>query len=1268
MALSTVLFHPINLMEPYAAGSTSRRSGSPDWVLLHRSARFSDLQNSTTVKSKTRDGQAVEVSFWLVHPPGVSYFSVHCPCLNEDDFASEPCVICAEAALVLFRVTLNIPGNWTSTHHFVYRAGPGEPALHLLPDPNPNFAVSSAAALEFGLLPFHDEHYAVVFLNRHFTKYGTWHFVVDLFSSKDQAWSTKLAFLGLLSDSVLELLASHVSCKQIVVGSSSLGWVDLLRGILLLRNPSDKYPMIEYISFPVSRPCITVNEGYTAQRFRDVACCHNLIKFVDIEFHDRGCSRDKGWKASTWNMNIFWNEWRPRLTVEVADILVHPSYDALLPELRDHETQKVDLRKLITHTPTLSMYEDDFLYITCKVNDEDHKAWVIAVDMKLEAVVAVAPFPAKQGNLMPVYYPCAFPKHLNITPGLDVANPVRKYFKGMDAAKCALEILWTQDWLRELDEWLEFEGSCYTDCILLDCCPVSSLRFNIQSVVEYASCNGRGKAASEAVNVCLRVLQIAPHTMMARRRKLPDACHQRKGKQTIEHCEKPGDNSDYRHGFPDDDLLVSTSTSRSMPLSTVSFSPINLMEPYAAGSTAQRSGSPNWVLLHWSACISDLQNKTTVKSKTRDGQAIEVSFWLVEPPGVSYFSVHCPGLKEDDFVEEPYVICAEAALVLFCVTFNIPGDLTSTHHFVYRAGPGEPALHLLPDHNAPAYEAQQFGLLPCGGTNNEHYAVVFLRWNKTIGDHMFDVHVFSSQTQAWSSKVALLSLSESENKFFCRHDTCKQITIGSSLGWVDLLRGILVVHKVFDEYPVIKYIPFPESRPFSRDKEESDAPQYFRDVACCNNMIKFVHIESHDPCCTGNKDWKATTWNRKLSWGYWRQRFTVKVDDISVDQSYSALLPELWDSETGKLDLKKLNFYTPTLSMCDDDFLYVMSKVNDEDDKAWVITVDMKHEVVQAVAPFSAGDMDFLPMYCPCSFPKYLNMTPGAEITNLVHKYFKRMEAEKCTVELLWTQDWLMELDQCLELERSIYMDHRSLQWCPVSSLHFNIRAVVEYASSIGQGKAASRAVDVCLRALEDLNCLLRKLPSDALLSPEAMRNNITNALEALENVLQIAPPPMMAGGTMMDEAMTPANAPKRPKPIFERGKKPGHKTEHMQPGGKLSYGRGKKAGHKIEPMQPGFSDGKLSRGRGKKAGHKIEPMQPGFSDGKLSHGRGKKAGHEKDKCDDDQHQAELDRQLELNLHGSWGPWLSSLPQDVWFILAIAFSALVRACLRYLNS
>ncbi|KAI5019966.1 hypothetical protein ZWY2020_044854 [Hordeum vulgare] len=664
--------------------------------------------------------------------------------------------------------------------------------------------------------------------------------------------------------------------------------------------------------------------------------------------------------------------------------------------------------------------------------------------------------------------------------------------------------------------------------------------------------------------------------------------------------------------------------------------PINLMDPYATASSSPRR---DWVLLHPSARTSDLHNATTVVSRTRDGQPVVASFWLVDPPGVSYFSVHCPGLKvsdPDDFAHDDDpdtgligadVVCADAALLLFCVSFNTPDAdgpyPESTHHFVYRAGPGEPALHLLPDPDVPSYEAlPQFGILPCG----KHYAVAFLRWNKTMGDHMFDVHVFSSQTKAWSRKVASLAISESDKRCFRRHDPSKQITIGSSsLGWVDLLRGILLLRTPFDEHPVIEYISFPASRPpcseLSDDDDEqggSDAPQYFRDVACCNDLIKFVDVEYHDPyscrpCCGRDKSWKATIWSRKLSWGDWRRGFTVDVADISLDQSYSALLPELWDDETDKLHLKKLIFYTPTLGICDDDLLFVMSKVNDEDDKAWVITVDMKHAVAQAAAPFSAGDFDLLPMYRPCSFPKYLNMTPGVDITNTGHKYFTRMDdVEKCIGELLWTQDWLRKLGQCLEHERSAYIDCSSLHLRPVSSLRLTTPAVVEYASYVGEGKAkaASKAVDVCLRALEDFNnLLLRKLPSDASTSTKAMRRKINTALKALNNVLQIAPQSMMVGGTTMDGVTTLANAchQNRRKPVFERRERPGHT---------------------------------------------IEYIQPGFSGGKLFFDPRRKAGHEEDKCDDE-------HQVELDLHGSLGPWLRSLPPDVWLILAIAFSALV---------
>jgi hypothetical protein len=57
-ALSTDAVRPST-----ASGSTSARSGYPEWVLLTKTARISADQNATTAACRTRDGQAVAVSF-----------------------------------------------------------------------------------------------------------------------------------------------------------------------------------------------------------------------------------------------------------------------------------------------------------------------------------------------------------------------------------------------------------------------------------------------------------------------------------------------------------------------------------------------------------------------------------------------------------------------------------------------------------------------------------------------------------------------------------------------------------------------------------------------------------------------------------------------------------------------------------------------------------------------------------------------------------------------------------------------------------------------------------------------------------------------------------------------------------------------------------------------------------------------------------------------------------------------------------------------------
>lgn len=53
-----------------------------------------------------------------------------------------------------------------------------------------------------------------------------------------------------------------------------------------------------------------------------------------------------------------------------------------------------------------------------------------------------------------------------------------------------------------------------------------------------------------------------------------------------------------------------------------------------------------------------------------------------------------------------------------------------------------------------------------------------------------------------------------------------------------------------------------------------------------------------------------------------------------------------------------------------------MGKVNVEDDDGWVIVIDMKHVVVEAMAKFFVeGNFELLNAMCyPCVFPKYFYM------------------------------------------------------------------------------------------------------------------------------------------------------------------------------------------------------------------------------------------------------------------------------------------------------
>ncbi|XP_037404062.1 uncharacterized protein LOC119266882 [Triticum dicoccoides] len=357
------------------------------------------------------------------------------------------------------------------------------------------------------------------------------------------------------------------------------------------------------------------------------------------------------------------------------------------------------------------------------------------------------------------------------------------------------------------------------------------------------------------------------------------------------------------------------------------------------------------------------------------------------------------------------------------------------------------------------------------------------------------------------------------------------------------MRGIVLLCNLLDGNPVIKFIPFPESRVsfLDEDGHPEIAPQYYCNVACSGDLIKFIEVEFDDPVVrTSGIGWRATVWERKFSWDKWEIRSTVDVANISVDQSFSAVLPGLWCDETQKLDLKKLIFYTPLPSRRDDDLFYMVAKVNADDETAWAIAVDMERAGVEAMVQFSLGRYTYhIAMYSSCDFPKYLNMTPGAGMDNPADKCSKRMSvarlsAKQCVVQVLRTLDWLQELDQCLEIERSTDNTYRLLlQFSPVSSLRSSIRPMVKYAND--QGEAASKAVDFCRRALEDFDLALHGSPSDPSASVEAMRSKISDVIQALDNIMQIVPSTLIPKEKMLGDASDQ----KRSKATSETREKP---------------------------------------------------------------------------------------------------------------------------------
>uniref|UniRef100_M8CEF4 DUF1618 domain-containing protein n=1 Tax=Aegilops tauschii TaxID=37682 RepID=M8CEF4_AEGTA len=441
--------------------------------------------------------------------------------------------------------------------------------------------------------------------------------------------------------------------------------------------------------------------------------------------------------------------------------------------------------------------------------------------------------------------------------------------------------------------------------------------------------------------------------------------------------------------------------------------PASSFQPPAIARASARYAP--WALLDSKAYFAALENDTTGEATTSTGHAVRVTFCLADPPAISHFCVHGPGLDREDFTMEPQVHSSTKGLVLLRFAFTIGPRATHRHsrlaeYYVYKAGRGKPpSLTPIPRTPPGTVNSSYICVLPLDDDDSGEFLLAELGMTRSSSD--YELYVFSSKTGEWTIRQLRLQTPPGvRDEDLPGPHMDKVIALGGgAVGWVDLWRGIVTCN-VIDENPALTLIPIPAW--------DGKLRRLARDITCCSNgFIKLVDLDlrfkktivdpNHktrkvtedldsvdiiydsdlllydDDACAEHTfvsdGWKIRTCYRHTSWDYWRKGHAVDIDEISVDNpDHFTLLPQLWDAEAGRPTLRNLLSAYGIGIGGDDDVVYLMSKVTYDDKNAWMVGVNLGKKTLDVVVSVSSERVGYYePDFLACGFSEYLNATPS---------------------------------------------------------------------------------------------------------------------------------------------------------------------------------------------------------------------------------------------------------------------------------------------------
>nr|BAJ99749.1 predicted protein [Hordeum vulgare subsp. vulgare] len=351
---------------------------------------------------------------------------------------------------------------------------------------------------------------------------------------------------------------------------------------------------------------------------------------------------------------------------------------------------------------------------------------------------------------------------------------------------------------------------------------------------------------------------------------------------------------------------------------------------------------------------------------------VQVTLLAASPPGVSRLQVF---RSAGAGASAPHIVATEADLVLLGVPLSAESAPTRSgyDYLVYKLGASS-SLELLPGAvpSSLSLDDSHVGILRRG----DSYLIVALCY--TSSPRKYDLHLYDSKSRGWTAKQA--SLDHQQQRMDHCHVNRKVITVGGDAGtmaWVDLWHGILFCDVLLDD-PRLEYIPLPP--PLLPTRELQGCPRNARDIAVINGRICYVELQIRTMPGSSSSyipdGWTIAIWSTTATGPWhdddcWHQDYKLDASEITHDKLAhfeGVAEPTLVRLQTGH----------PTLCLHDTRLVYLMTKVDYQDEKAWVLAVDMRNKTLQSVANFTADRVPgFCYTYTHARVSQYLNIYAG---------------------------------------------------------------------------------------------------------------------------------------------------------------------------------------------------------------------------------------------------------------------------------------------------